>query len=89
MSAQYVYADRAVGRIDAATRFQYLLAYAPLDADWDGTFRRITVKVNRPEVRVLYRHGYYARDQLVPFDRQQEATGSEDQEIVISMLLTS
>jgi len=76
MSAQYIYADKAVGRIDSATRFQYLLAYAPLDSDWDGRFRRITVKVNRPGVRVLYRHGYYARDQLVPYDRQQFLTHS-------------
>ena len=30
----------------------------------------------RPGVRVLYRHGYYARDQLVPFDRQQFLTHS-------------
>jgi VWFA-related protein len=71
LPAQQVYAEKAVERLDVATRFQYLLAYAPSDPDQDGKFRRITVKVNRPGLTVLYRHGYYAREQLVPYDRQQ------------------
>ena len=76
LSAQYVYAEKAVERLDVATRFQYLLAYAPADPVQDGKFRRITVKVNRPGLTVLYRHGYYAREQLLPYDRQQFLTYS-------------
>ena len=76
LSAAYVYADRAAGRIDTATRFQYLLAYEPSNPEQDGRFRRITVTVDRPGLTVLYRHGYYAHEQLVPFDRRQFMTYS-------------
>jgi hypothetical protein len=34
------------------------------------------VEVNRPGVTVHFRHGYFARHQLVPFDRQQFMTYS-------------
>jgi VWFA-related protein len=72
----YSYADKAVEHIDRSTRFQYLLGYAPAGAMWDGAYRRITVKVNRPDVEVAYRQGYYARRQLVPYDRQEFLTYS-------------
>jgi VWFA-related protein len=70
------FADYAFDRLDAATRFQYLLGYYPTDARVDGRLRRIVVKVNRPGVTVLYRRGYYASEQLVPLDRQQFITYS-------------
>ena len=38
----------------------YLLAYQPMRDVADGTFRRITVKVNRPDVEVLTRRNYWA-----------------------------
>jgi VWFA-related protein len=66
----YQYADKTLDRLNRATRFHYLLGYYPTDATWDGKYRKITVKVNRPDVTVLYRHGYYAQHQLVPFERQ-------------------
>jgi hypothetical protein len=37
---------------------------------WDGRYRKITVKVTQRDLTLLYRHGYEATDQLVPFDRQ-------------------
>jgi VWFA-related protein len=52
--------SKILERIDKSSRAQYLLGYAPSNAAWDGAFRRIRVKVNRPNVRVLYRQGYYA-----------------------------
>jgi hypothetical protein len=64
-------AAQALDRIDRATRFSYLLGYQPANPDWNGAYRRIDVKVTRPGVTVHFRHGYYARQQLVPFDRQQ------------------
>jgi VWFA-related protein len=60
----------AVDRIDDSTRAGYLLGYYPANMRWDGRYRKITVKVARRDVRLLYRHGYEATDQLVPFDRQ-------------------
>ncbi len=52
--------EHALSRLDLATRFQYVLGYVPTNSDWDGVYRQIRIKVNRPGVRVLYRHGYYA-----------------------------
>ena len=72
----YSYADRALERIDQASRFQYQLGYSSTNGNWDGRYRKITIKVNRPGVTAHYRHGYYGRQQLVPFDRQEFLTYS-------------
>jgi hypothetical protein len=60
--------------IATATRSGYLLGYAPTNTTFDGTFRRIAIKVNRPNATVLYRHGYFGRDQLTAFDGRQAMT---------------
>lgn len=57
-------------RVNETTRAEYLLGYYPKNNNWDGQYRRITVKVNRPDVKVSFRHGYYARETLEPFDRE-------------------
>jgi VWFA-related protein len=72
----YAYADKAMTRIDESTRFQYLIGYAPANRIWDGSYRRITVKVNRRDVTVASRGGYYARQQLVPYNREEFLTYS-------------
>ena len=38
----------------------YTLGYYPEDKNWDGRFRRISVKVNRPGIKLHYRQGFYA-----------------------------
>ncbi|HEY2113903.1 MAG TPA: VWA domain-containing protein [Candidatus Angelobacter sp.] len=38
----------------------YTLGYYPENKAWDGKFRRITIKVARPGVKLHYRAGYYA-----------------------------
>lgn len=38
----------------------YTLGYYPENKAWDGKFRRITIKVARPDVKLHYRLGYYA-----------------------------
>lgn len=38
----------------------YTLAYYPDNKDWNGRFRKITVKVDRPGIKLRYRGGYYA-----------------------------
>jgi hypothetical protein len=63
-----------MNRIDDSTRFQYLLGYYPAKATLDNRFRRIEVRVNRPGATVLFRHGYYARAEPAPFDRQRLMT---------------
>jgi VWFA-related protein len=64
----------ALDRLDRSTRFQYLLGYSPANANWDGKFRKLAVTVARPGVTVLYRHGFYATDKVVPLDRRQFVT---------------
>jgi VWFA-related protein len=43
---------------DGAT--YYTLGYYPENKEWDGRFRRISVKVNRRGVKLHYRQGFYA-----------------------------
>ena len=66
----YTYASRAFDRLDRATRFHYVLGYYPANATWDGRERRIKITVGRPGVTVLHRHSYFAREDLVPYDRR-------------------
>lgn len=40
----------------------YLLAYYPESKQWDGKFHKIQVKVNKPDLQVRHRSGYFAVD---------------------------
>lgn len=66
----------ALARIDDTTRTHYLLAYYPSNGNWDGRFRSVTVQVNRPDARVLFRHGYTAQREVGTFDRRRVVTDS-------------
>ena len=50
----------------------YLLAFQTSDVKPDGSFHPITVKVNRPDVQVRTRKGYYA-DAVMTADRPGRA----------------
>ena len=87
-SSMYGDAGTALGRIDNATRSHYLLAYYPSNGNWDGRVRTLTVKVNRPDATVLFRHGYSASPEIEAFDRRRvvadsriEAAGQQSSEI--------
>ena len=45
--------------VDAGANF-YTLAYRPHNTDWNGKFRKITVKTSSPDVKIQCRPGYYA-----------------------------
>jgi VWFA-related protein len=47
--------------IDAGSNY-YSLAYTPTNHEWNGSFRRIQVKLDRPGVNLAYRRGYFADD---------------------------
>jgi hypothetical protein len=88
LSSMYGDTGTVLGRIDNATRSHYLLAYYPSNGNWDGRVRTITVKVNRPDATVLFRHGYSALPEIEAFDRRRvvadsriEAAGHQSNEI--------
>jgi VWFA-related protein len=51
---------RALDRIAQDSGRYYVLAYAPVNATFDGKFRQIDVRVKRPGVRIRARRGYLA-----------------------------
>jgi len=59
----------------------YSLAYYPEDKKWDGKFRRLEVKVNRKDVQVRYRRGYYATDSVAPERAEKSEKKSEKKEL--------
>jgi VWFA-related protein len=64
------------------TSTYYLLGYRSTNPARDGRYRRITVKVNVPGVKVDYRRGYYA-----PADYQHST--KEDKELQLQQELAS
>jgi VWFA-related protein len=52
----------------------YTISYDPSNLDFDGSFRKITVAVNRPGVSVQTREGYYALPQPPPPTQEQLET---------------
>ncbi len=72
----FVPGERLFRKLDETTRAQYLLGYAPTNTNWNGAYRKIAVRVTRPGVQVLYRHGYAAREEIVPLDRRTYLTYS-------------
>lgn len=40
----------------------YTLSYSPSNRNWDGKFRKISVQVSRPGLKVRTREGYYATE---------------------------
>jgi len=61
-------ATKAVAKIDQATRFSYLLGYSPSNPVMDGRYRDVEVRVNRPDLTVRYRHGYFAAPEPPPLE---------------------
>jgi len=53
---------QGVQRIDEDMRVHYELTYVPKNQEYDGKFRSIAVKVDRPGIEVQARKGYYAVD---------------------------
>ena len=64
----------ALDRLDEATRTGYVLGYQASNKAWDGGYRSIAVKVNRPDVTVLFRHGYFREQEVGAFNRRSFVT---------------
>jgi VWFA-related protein len=52
--------DREIATSLADGNTYYTLSYTPKNRDFDGRFRKVKVRVDRPGMRVLTRDGYYA-----------------------------
>lgn len=52
--------EAAVAQIQQKLRFQYVIGFYPAPGVWDGSFRPVTLEVERGNYRVRTRQGYYA-----------------------------
>ena len=65
-------AAKALDKLDQRTRTSYLIGYEPSNPDLDDRYRRVRVEVNRPNMTVLYRDGYFASEELSPADLKEK-----------------
>ncbi len=66
--------------IQRDTEAYYILGFRSTNPARDGSFRRLTVKLNRPDVRLEYRPGYYA-----PADFQHQKSEDREQALTEQM----
>jgi hypothetical protein len=59
-------------RVQADTSAYYMLGYRSTNPAMDGKFRRIKVQVNRPDVKIEYRAGYYGPKNFQHFNREDK-----------------
>jgi hypothetical protein len=70
--------DKALEASIADGSVYYAVSYSPDDKKWDGNFRKLEIKSNRPGLQLRYRHGYYA---LNPLRAAAQSSKKVDQEI--------
>lgn len=51
----------AISQIEYELRHQYIIGYSPRRVIWDGAWRELELEINRKDVFVRTRKGYYAR----------------------------
>jgi hypothetical protein len=69
----------AFTQVQRDTSVYYLLGYNSTNASKDGRFRRITVRVKRPGLRVEHRAGYYAERDFAHTNRQDRERQLQEQ----------
>jgi len=67
---------KAYDRVQADTSTYYILGYRSTNTRMDGRYRKITVKLNRPDVKLEYRTGYYG-----PRDFQHYTKDDKEQQL--------
>ncbi len=56
--------DDAVPAILADSASSYEIGYYPQNHNWNGSFRKIDLRLRRPDTKASYRRGYYAFDPM-------------------------
>ena len=51
---------RVIGDVARTSSNYYTVAYATTNSKWNGEFRKIKITVDRPDVQLLHKAGYYA-----------------------------
>jgi hypothetical protein len=59
----------AIGKAVEAGSNYYTLAYTPTNLNWNGSYRKIQVKLDKKDVTLAYRRGYFADDPNKPVNR--------------------
>ena len=63
--------------IEAGSNY-YTIAYTPTNRKWNGDYRKIQVKLDRPGVTLAYRRGYFADDPNAPVQKSQAQNAKPD-----------
>lgn len=63
--------------IDSGSNY-YTIAYTPTNRKWNGDYRKIQVKLDRPGVTLAYRRGYFADDPSAPAQKSQAQNAKPD-----------
>ncbi|HZD49052.1 MAG TPA: VWA domain-containing protein, partial [Silvibacterium sp.] len=69
----------AFERIQHDTSAYYVLGFRSTDTRRDGRYRKLTVKINRPDLKLEYRPGYYAPADYQHSTREDRERQLEDQ----------
>ena len=56
--------------VEAGSNY-YTIAYTPTNREWNGGYRKIQIKLDRPGVSLAYRRGYFADDPNKPAHKNQ------------------
>jgi VWFA-related protein len=62
--------SKAFSKVQADSETYYVLGYRSSNPSTDGRYRRITVKVTHPDVKLEYRRGYYGPRDFRHFTRE-------------------
>jgi len=69
----------AFARIQSDTAAYYVLGFRSTDPRRDGRYRRLSIKVNRPGLKLEYRQGYYAPADYKHSNKEDREQQLEDQ----------
>ncbi len=65
---------KGLERVDREIRARYTLVYSSTNQNFDGSFRKVKIKVRSPEAEVIARSGYYAvpMEDFVPLSPEEK-----------------